>query len=358
MLKRLALIGCLVAMLACTGCQQATLQIYILDDCIWWMPATETEYTVRVDGKPVAAGDGYVRLDRAADTTYSVEAVSAGVRSESGKRVRYADVALTRVNSLTKFLRYVEIPDETDTWAQQNNCDFRLTTSVDLDFSAALPDGRYAVAAGVSRLRISTGVSRVARLTFLLEPRQDSLVIELNNAAVIGMDDSPVIVATDRLSDRPNVVFRLTGANTLTGGRNTYVGVLGQDGTEDKPAGGTGGDGTDGCAAIVSPVTLFNGNGSVTVVGGRGSAGGDGGDSIGVEGGYGGDGGDGGNALEGTLLFADLADGGTVDLSGGVGGKGGKQGDGFVNMGHDGTPGRLGQSFAGQRIILSGTVNG
>lgn len=357
-MKRLALIWCLVAILACTGCQQATLQIYILDDCIWWMPAAETEYTVHVDGKPIVSEGGNVRLDRTVDTTYSVEAVSAGEKAESGKRVRYADAQMTRVNNLTTFLRHVEVSDETEEWAQQNKCDFRLTTAVDLDFTSALPDGRYSVAAGVSRLRITTGAARIARLTFFLEPRQDSLIIELNNASIIGTDDSPVLVATDSLSDRPNVIFRLTGINMLNGGRNTYVGVLGKNGTEDNPAGSAGGDGTDGCSAIISPMTLFNGSGSVTVVGGRGSAGGDGGDSIGVEGGYGGKGGSGGYAVQGKLLFADLAGGGTVNLHGGVGGKGGKQGAGFVNMGHDGAPGRVGQSFSGQRIILSGTVNG
>lgn len=265
--------------------------------------------------------------------------------------------------------------DGTDVAGGGGTYDFRLhREGYSFDYTAQLPEGVFAVSPEVRLVRIATG-GREIRVSFVLEKRTSAFILELDNAVLTGADDRPVVYAeSDGNAVTPDVIVRLTGDNRLTGGENTADGADGAPsellapadadrtetaGTTDSPSamGGAGGNGSAGYAAIVAPETLFCGGGTLVVTGGKGSDGGDGGDSApGAEGGHGGDGGRGGAAVDGETLYVNCP-AGAVTLYGGAGGAGGKQGNGFMNMGHDGSRGRSGRGFAGECIVIDGTLN-
>lgn len=398
MIKRLLSAIGVFAAVALSGCSLFSPTIHVLDDYVYWEETADARYNVYINGEKNEQSDNFVTIPTDCDVELTVETVKNGNTSGKVTVHRQADPATVTVNDEASFGRYVadagsgadeeEKPDGQnsadgtvappdadgpDVPGGEGTYDFRLLREgYSFDYTVQLPEGVFAVSPEVRLVRIATG-GREIRVSFVLEKRTDAFILELDNAVLTGADDRPVVYAeSDGNAVTPDVIVRLTGDNRITGGENTADGADGApaeqltsaalaDGSETSDTlsamGGAGGDGSDGYAAIVAPDTLFCGDGTLVVTGGKGSDGGDGGDSApGAEGGHGGDGGRGGAAVDGETLYVNCTDG-AVTLYGGAGGDGGKQGDGFMNMGHDGSRGRSGRGFAGECIVIDGTLN-
>lgn len=398
MIKRLLSAIGVFAAVALSGCSLFSPTIHVLDDYVYWEETADARYNVYINGEKNEQSDNFVTIPTDCDVELTVETVKNGNTSGKVTVHRQADPATVTVNDEASFGRYVadagsgadeeEKPDGQnsadgtvappdadgpDVPGGEGTYDFRLLREgYSFDYTVQLPEGVFAVSPEVRLVRVATG-GREVHVSFVLEKRTDAFILELDNAVLTGADDRPVVYAGSDGNDvTPDVIVRLTGDNRLTGGENTVDGTDGApsvrlasaDRTEEAETdaassamGEAGGDGAEGYAAIVAPETLFCGAGTLIVKGGRGSDGGDGGDSApGAEGGHGGDGGRGGAAVDGETLYVNCPDG-AVSLYGGAGGNGGKQGDGFMNMGHDGSRGRSGRGFAGECIVIDGTLN-
>lgn len=398
MIKRLLSAIGVFAAVALSGCSLFSPTIHVLDDYVYWEETADARYNVYINGEKNEQSDNFVTIPTDCDVELTVETVKNGNTSGKVTVHRQADPATVTVNDEASFGRYVadagsgadeeEKPDGQnsadgtvappdadgpDVPGGEGTYDFRLLREgYSFDYTVQLPEGVFAVSPEVRLVRIATGGREIC-VSFVLEKRTDAFILELDNAVLTGADDRPVVYAgSDGNAVTPDVIVRLTGDNRITGGENTADGADGApaeqltsaalaDGSETSDTlsamGGAGGDGSDGYAAIVAPDTLICGDGTLVVTGGKGSDGGDGGDSApGAEGGHGGDGGRGGAAVDGETLYVNCTDG-AVTLYGGAGGDGGKQGDGFMNMGHDGSRGRSGRGFAGECIVIDGTLN-
>ncbi len=398
MIKRLLSAIGVFAAVALSGCSLFSPTIHVLDDYVYWEETADARYNVYINGEKNEQSDNFVTIPTDCDVELTVETVKNGNTSGKVTVHRQADPATVTVNDEASFGRYVadagsgadeeEKPDGQnsadgtvappdadgpDVPGGEGTYDFRLLREgYSFDYTAQLPEGVFAVSPEVRLVRIATGGREIC-VSFVLEKRTDAFILELDNAVLTGADDRPVVYAeSDGNAVTPDVIVRLTGDNRITGGENTADGADGApaerltsatltDGSETSDTlsamGGAGGDGSDGYAAIVAPDTLFCGDGTLVVTGGKGSDGGDGGDSApGAEGGHGGDGGRGGAAVDGETLYVNCTDGAGM-LDGGAGGDGGKQRDGFMNMGHDGSRGRSGRGFAGECIVIDGTLN-
>ncbi len=398
MIKRLLSAIGVFAAVALSGCSLFSPTIHVLDDYVYWEETADARYNVYINGEKNEQSDNFVTIPTDCDVELTVETVKNGNTSGKVTVHRQADPATVTVNDEASFGRYVADAgsgaeeeakpdgqnsadgtvappdaDGPDVPGGEGTYDFRLLREgYSFDYTAQLPEGVFAVSPEVRLVRIATGGREIC-VSFVLEKRTDAFILELDNAVLTGADDRPVVYAeSDGNAVTPDVIVRLTGDNRITGGENTADGADGApaerltsatltDGSETSDTlsamGGAGGDGSDGYAAIVAPDTLFCGDGTLVVTGGKGSDGGDGGDSApGAEGGHGGDGGRGGAAVDGETLYVNCTDG-AVTLYGGAGGDGGKQGDGFMNMGHDGSRGRSGRGFAGECIVIDGTLN-
>ena len=401
MIKRLLSAIGVCAAVALSGCSLFAPTIHVLDDYVYWEATPDARYDVSVNGEKSEQTDNFVTIPTDCDVELTVETVKNGNTAGKVTVHRQADPATVTVDDEASFGRYVAAADSEeadggtagearpDAQASADGADvqpdadrtaaggggtydFRLLREgYAFDYTEALPEGVFAVSPDVRLVRIATG-GREVHVSFVLEERTDAFILELDNAVLTGADDRPVVYAGSDGNDvTPDVIVRLTGDNRLTGGENTVDGTDGapsarlasaerteEPETDAAPSamGEAGGDGAEGYAAIVAPETLFCGAGTLVVKGGRGSDGGDGGDSApGAEGGHGGDGGRGGAAVDGETLYVNCPDG-AVTLYGGAGGAGGQQGDGFMNMGHDGSRGRSGRGFAGECIVIDGTL--
>lgn len=408
MIKRLLSAIGVFAAVALSGCSLFSPTIHVLDDYVYWEATADARYDVYINGEKTGQSDNFVTIPTDCDVALTVETVQNGNTTGKVTVHRQADPVTVTVDDEASFGQYVAVvadseetagetngetdggalpavqdsADSTDTQPDADGTDvpggggtydFRLhREGYSFDYTAQLPEGVFAVSPEVRLVRIATG-GREIRVSFVLEKRTDAFILELDNAVLTGVDDRPVVYAgSDGNAVTPDVIVRLNGDNRLTGGENTADGADGAPaeqlasadrteaaGTTDSLSamGGAGGDGSAGYAAIVAPETLFCGDGTLVVTGGKGSDGGDGGDSApGAEGGHGGDGGRGGAAVDGETLYVNCPDG-AVTLYGGAGGAGGKQGNGFMNMGHDGNRGRSGRGFAGECIVIDGTLN-
>lgn len=356
MKKRWVAVLCAAVLFALTGCQSPPLSVLLLDDCAVWDATRNTDYIIRITDRSTEQETAYetsggrYMLDRNKTVRFRVEEQGKSGRT-SAYLTRPADPDCVTVDTRAAF----------ETYVSGGGYAFSLTEqgySFDYTQPDELPEGTFTVDAAVKLLRITTG-GRTVKLSFLANDRTDSLIVELHNAVLTGADNTPVFAVSGN-ADVP-LILRLTGDNAITGGGNTADGSDGAAGAADADSGtttqgGSGENGRPGYAAIQADAALFNGVGTLSVTGGVGSDGGDGGDSDGGEGGHGGDGGAGGFAVAGQTLYVngDV----TVTLAGGEGGRGGSQGDGFCNMGGEGLRGRTGRTFAGERVLLTGVLNG
>lgn len=196
-------------------------------------------------------------------------------------------------------------------------------------------------------------------VNIVVAARTTPLLIELNDANLVGMSDSHAITmaSADIQSSgaKTTIIINSIGtSNSISAGSITNI-------PSKASAGKNGATGSAGKNGVLSNNVIVCGNAPLSIVGGTGGKGGTGGDSQGASvTGNGGSGGIGGSAIQCNSLYVAMDDTASLTLQGGAGGAGGTQGSnnsvmsGLWNniLDTDGHPGGYGQKAAN----LTGTV--